>query len=224
MNFTLQVDQAAVRSLADRFGAAPAQLRQAATRVLSIKGQQAEERIKRAIRDQFDIRTGSMMGSIGYDLRADVTGWPQVEIGAIYQPPPHLAVQEYGKTIQGKPWLTVPIEHPKNPMLSQSRGASKGGAGGVFARDIRDSPGQFGFRGTFVAHGVIFGVPEGFVGKRGAGLGGGRGWNIVPIAVLKRSVTIPARPFLTPVFEQIAREIPNELEATLFDQMTRIVE
>jgi hypothetical protein len=109
-------------------------------------------------------------------------------------------------------------------MLSQSGGAKSGGAGGVFARDIRDNPGQFGFRGTFVAHGVIFGVPEGFSGKRSRGLGGGRGWNIVPIAVLKRSVTIPARPFLQPVFEQIEREIPDELEATLFDQMTRIVE
>lgn len=220
MDFELVTDQGELRALAAKFAATPGQIQRAAQRTFLVKGQQAEERIKRRIRDQFHVRTGSMMGAIGFDLYTAADGWPVLLVGAIHDPPPHLAVQEYGMTIHGDPWLTVPIEHEDNPMLSQSGGAQTGGAGGVYARDIRDDPEQFGFRSTFVAHGVIFGDPLGSVRPK-RGLGGGAGWEIVPIASLKTSVTVPPRPFLRPVWEEIERETVDELEAQVADIIER---
>lgn len=248
-----RVTHVGIQQYVDRLGALPAQIAAASWRTFTIKGQQAEQRMKLLAQRNFRWRTGSLAGALGFLVEMDGE-WPTLELGAVHEPPPHLAVQEYGMTILGKPWLTVPIEHPRNPMLSQSGGAETGGAGGIFARDIKADPAQYGLRGTFVHEGIIFGVPAtertGGTGARGVatpssvqarGLQSPPGneaarrrekervrrrafelaeqHDLIPIAVLKRSVTIPARPFMGPVWEQMEREIPRELEAQVIRQI-----
>ncbi len=248
---TVRIQAIGIREFQQRLNATVDQVRAAVWRTFDIKGQQAEQRMKLLAQRNFKARTGSLMGALGYAVEDGDEGWPTLTIGAIHDPPPHLAVQEFGKTIHGNPWLTIPIEHPRNPMLTQSGGDPTGGAGGVYARDIKADPGQFGLRGTFVHEGIIFGVPASTKGGTGARFTGpprpavtgpkskatadqkraerdrirkrsfelAREYDLIPIAVLKAQVTIPARPFMTPVWDQMRDQIPRELEAQIRYQM-----
>lgn len=247
----LRIVTLGLREFQQRLGATVEQVREAAWRTLDIKGQQAEQRMKMLAQRNFKWRTGALAGALGYVVEDGDGGWPMLTIGAIHEPPPHLAVQEYGKVIHGNPWLTIPIEHPRNPMLTQSGGDPTGGAGGVYARDIKADPGQFGLRSTFVHEGIIFGVPASTKGGTGARFVGppkpavvgpiskatpdqkraerdrirrrafelADEYKLIPIAVLKAQVTIPARPFMNPVWDQMQVEIPRELEAQIRYQM-----
>lgn len=252
----IRVEMLGAREFIDRLKATPDQVKAAAWRTFSIKGQQAEQRMKMLAQRNFKWRSGALAGSLGFVVEDDGDGWPYLEIGAITEPPPYLAVQEFGGTISGRPWLTIPIEHPKNPMLTQSGGDESGGAAKALARDIKADPGQFGLRGTFVHEGIIFGVPastKGGTGNRAPNpnrpkLDGpkvtstpgqrrqerdrirarafdlARQRELIPIAVLKRSVTIPPRPFMGPVWEQMTREVPRELEAQVAAQIASELE
>ena len=133
--------------------------------------------LARAIMDRVAIEGGQVIGEV----------WPDPSKVA------YGAIQEFGGTVVPKhgQYLTIPID----AMLT-SNGVARG-----TAAQVRDNPGGFGFTGTFVAKGVIFGK-EG-TGKRAS---------IIPLFALKRSVVIPAHNYLDVTFQQELTWIMDALE------------
>lgn len=156
------------------------------------------------------IRSGRLRQSIDYrmiDSRSFKIGSMQAGDG---EPVIYAAVQEFGGTITGNPWLAIPINYPGNPVVT------KAGVAKAYARDVRANPQEFGFQGTFVAKGIVFGVPPTGGGVKGIG---GK-WNIVPLFKLQSSVTIKGKFYISSVVNEralprIMRSIEDEVRARL---------
>lgn len=179
--------------IAKALGAASEKIRPAVHEALAKTGAHLERQIKLAYGAAgLKVRTGRLRSSIGFAFRAPLA----LLVGIIRNPGgKELAYawqKEKGGTIYGRPWLAIPL-----PAVLTAAGVARG-----FARDYRDHPGQFGFTGTFVHKGVIFGHLAG--GAKGKGIGGGKS-SVVPLFVLKHSVTQRAHPFVIPT---VQRELP----------------
>lgn len=107
--------------------------------------------------------------------------------------------KEYGGTITAKNVsnLTIPLDAALTPM----------GVGKFSARQVIEDPTQFGFTGTFFRHGVLLGTlrVEKKRAAKGATIGG-----VVPLFILKPSVTQPAHPFMRPALKKIGDQLPDE--------------
>ena len=140
--------------------------------------------------DVLHVRTGL--------LRNSITVQPLEEsadriAGPVTANAPYAAIQEYGGTITPRTaqFLTIPIGEALTGV----------GVARFTAREIIGSPGLGGFKGTFFAKGVLF-------GSRGAG-------DIVPLFALKRSVTLPARPYMSRGLSEVSDQVHTRLSQAL---------
>ena len=152
-------------------------------------GQRIENDLKRAA----PVKSGRLRGSLGYR----VNNGTELEVGSLTGDTALIYARqvEFGGTIVGKPWLAIPLSSMK----------TKAGVGGIRARDVRASPSQFGYSGTFVAKGVVFGKLPGKTKKGGK--------NIVPLFALKKSVDQKGRPYLIPTVERDLPMVADEIKA-----------
>ena len=98
-----------------------------------------------------------------------------LEVGVDLAKAPYGRVHEYGGTIRPKTaaHLTIPI----------GRALTASGVARFRARQVIASPASFGFASTFARNGIIFGTNKGAAPS--------------PLFVLKDSVTLKARPYLS---------------------------
>ncbi|MBY0274746.1 hypothetical protein K2Z84_05370 [Candidatus Binatia bacterium] len=187
------------QQVADRFAGVKERLERSRAKALNEAGKYLVGQIVRPMRKGYLQLTGRLKSSIGHEVqgnRLDV-GVVRPVAGDVLR---YAGIQHEGGTITGKPFLAIPLDYPGNPIFT------KAGVSAVKASFVRDNPGQFGLKGTFAAKGVIFGVPANAVGKRRKGLGGFKGWNIIALFALKRSVTIRAKRYVVgPVTENVGR-------------------
>jgi hypothetical protein len=120
-------------------------------------------------------RTGASRRAIFYRLEEGLNAGgaivsQTVVIGGDLKVAPGLRIHEYGGTIHGKPYLAIPIGEA---LTAQNKVAR------FRARDLKANPSAYGYVGSFIRNGVIFGVR-----------GHGRTREILPLFVLKRSVTL----------------------------------
>lgn len=179
-----------IGSVVTRFTSVETRLREAVASSLQQVGLELERQIKVST----PYLSGRLRGSIGNQMIGDSA----VEVGVVHPEDGsvlrYAAVQEYGGTIDGKPWLAIPLGAMKTPAgIPRARAAY-----------VRDHPGEFGFESTFVLPNrrstKQFGSPIVF-GKRG-GDGG-----IVPLFVLKHSVTIKGKGYVTKTVDAHRRRL-----------------
>lgn len=146
-------------------------------------------------------RTGTLARSITFAVTisaGQIVGdvWPDLAIA------PYGEIQETGGTIVPKHGvaLAVPL-----PAMLTPNGVARGTAAAVKA-----NPQAFGFVGTFIAKGVIFGKIA-----RGA---------IVPLFALKGSVTLPARRYLAQTLAAELNWIQSALETVTGETVTLITD
>lgn len=162
-------------------------------------------------------RSGALRSSIWWQMPSDDV----LEVGVVRPakqggPLVYAAIQEFGGTVHGRPWLAIPLNYRGNPVLT-SAGVTK-----TRARDLRRNPGALGFIATFVAKGVIFGVkPGGAVSIRSSSRRGYsptpklKGGGIVPLYVLKSSVTIKPKRYIFGTWERMQDSITAFLAKTI---------
>jgi hypothetical protein len=189
---SVEVDVAAARAAAGLFRAA---LRVGVPKGLDQAGQKIENDLKRAA----PVKSGRLRQSLGYR----VTPANELEVGSLTGAEALVYARqvEFGGQITGRPFLAIPL--PKSGLYT------KAGVGGIRARDVRSSPGQFGYTSTFVQRSragnlLIFG--------RSPGKG-----KLTPLFVLKESVTQKGKPYLYPTVEKdlpmVADEIARAVDA-----------
>jgi hypothetical protein len=148
--------------------------------------------------DVLGYRTGNLGRSIGYVVEANetdrsiTTRVTQDSSKAIYG-----RIQDKGGEIRpvNGSMLTIPLEAAK----------TGNGVARFTAKQVRDNPADFGYKSTFVAKGVIFGV------KPGKAIKGQRGVNYVPLFALKPMVRLPARPYMQPTLDEQLDQIRREI-------------
>lgn len=156
---------------------------------------------------------GRRSGNLARALMELVTVTEDGVTGELWPDPAKVAygaIQEDGGTVIPKnaKFLTIPLE----AMLT-GVGVARG-----TARQVIESPEAFGYSGTFVAKGVIFGK----LGKtakgrqRTRGLGGEQ-TSVIPLFALKSSVTIPGRHYLATTLIQEWAWIADYLETVTGD-------
>jgi hypothetical protein len=142
---------------------------------------------------------GRRTGNLSRSLLELVTVTDDGIIGELWPDPAKAAygaIQEDGGTIVPKKgtMLTIPLE----AMLT-GNGVARG-----TAAQVRDTPGAFGFKASFIpkGHHVIMGIPEG--ARAGA--------QPIPLFALVPSVTLPGRHYLATTLIQEWQWIADELE------------
>ncbi len=175
-------------------------------------GKALEKKVQEAVRTKMKVRTGRLLGSIGYRMPSKTV----LEIGVVTPVDgkvlAYAGVQEFGGTIKGKPWLAIPIQSrtKTNPVLAGGGTKGTSGAGGINARDVKRNPGQFGFEGTFVRRRAK-GTPIVF-GKKPSG-------ELVALYALRRSVTIKPKGYLIPTVKENLPVVQKFLQKQASDAM-----
>ena len=188
MRISVEVDAEALRLAMES-------LKGAITTGVAIGLDRAGQRIENDLKRAAPVKSGRLRGSLGYR----VNNGTELEVGSLTGDTALIYARqvEFGGTIVGKPWLAIPLSSMK----------TKAGVGGIRARDVRASPSQFGYSGTFVAKGVVFGKLPGKTKKGGK--------NIVPLFALKKSVDQKGRPYLIPTVERDLPMIADEIKAAV---------
>ena len=186
MRISVEVDAEALRLAMES-------LKGAITTGVAIGLDRAGQRIENDLKRAAPVKSGRLRGSLGYR----VNNGTELEVGSLTGDTALIYARqvEFGGTIVGKPWLAIPLSSMK----------TKAGVGGIRARDVRASPSQFGYSGTFVAKGVVFGKLPGKTKKGGK--------NIVPLFALKKSVDQKGRPYLIPTVERDLPMVADEIKA-----------
>lgn len=186
MRISVEVDAEALRLAMES-------LKGAITTGVAIGLDRAGQRIENDLKRAAPVKSGRLRGSLGYR----VNNGTELEVGSLTGDTALIYARqvEFGGTIVGKPWLAIPLSTMK----------TKAGVGGIRARDVRASPSQFGYSGTFVAKGVVFGKLPGKTKKGGK--------NIVPLFALKKSVDQKGRPYLIPTVERDLPMVADEIKA-----------
>lgn len=140
--------------------------------------------------------TGALSRSIGSDVKVSGSG-ATLRVGSLRtsrgKPLPYAKIRDKGGTIKAREggYLAIPIksqlkEHGNNVVTAA-------GIVGISARDIKDSPQQYGFHSTFVVRGkrgpVVMGNP---MDQKDA----------VPIFALRKSVTQRGYDYLTDAMKE----------------------
>lgn len=188
MRISVEVDAEALRLAMES-------LKGAITTGVAIGLDRAGQRIENDLKRAAPVKSGRLRGSLGYR----VNNGTELEVGSLTGDTALIYARqvEFGGTIVGKPWLAIPLSSMK----------TKAGVGGIRARDVRASPSQFGYSGTFVAKGVVFGKLPGKTRKGGK--------NIVPLFALKKSVDQRGRPYLIPTVERDLPMVADEIKAAV---------
>jgi Bacteriophage HK97-gp10, putative tail-component len=185
MRISVEVDAEALRLAMES-------LKGAITTGVAIGLDRAGQRIENTLKRAAPVKSGRLRGSLGYRVNHGT----ELEVGSLTGDTALIYARqvEFGGTIVGKPWLAIPLSSMK----------TKAGVGGIRARDVRASPSQFGYSGTFVAKGVVFGKLPGKTKKGGK--------NIVPLFALKKSVDQKGRPYLIPTVERDLPMVADEIK------------
>jgi hypothetical protein len=167
-------------------------------------------------------RTGNLGRAIFYRVEdgggTSGGGLMLVRVGADGNKAIYARIQELGGVVSAKGGaLTIPLEAAK----------TAAGVARFTAQDVRNDPGAYGFKRTFIAKGVIFGVKaggsfyEGTVGprynRRGVGTAVGRAVEYVPLFALKPSVTLKAAGYLSSSFQERQDWIRLQLETGIVE-------
>jgi hypothetical protein len=139
---------------------------------------------------------GRRTGDLARAIKDDVTVTSDGAEGTVWPDPTQVAygtIQEEGGTVIPKTaqFLAIPLD----AMLT-GNGVARG-----TAAQVRADPTGFGFTGTFVHDGVIFGAE-----------GSSRGASVIPLFALKSSVVLPARHYLAQTLEQELPWVTDRLE------------
>jgi hypothetical protein len=117
---------------------------------------------------------------------------------------PYTRIQNLGGTISAKNVnnLTIPLD-----AVLTGQGVAR-----FTAAQVISDPAAFGFVTTFFKNSVLFGeLPiEGKREAKGATIGG-----VVPLFVLRPSVTLPAHPYMETAFKQISAKMPGEVQKAI---------
>lgn len=181
----LELTVAGMPALRKRFEALPQKIRQqAAVRGLTRAAEALRTHIKlrKLSGEPLHARTGQLRGSVSYRVETRTDG----VLARIGPHVPYARIQEFGGTIRPRrgQFLTIPLR----------AAMTAAGATRFTARAIISSPSIGGFEGTFFRDHILFGK---------------RGKQAVPLFVLKRSVTIPARSYLRSSLRESRQAIIN---------------
>ena len=138
-------------------------------------------------------RTGTLERSITV---APVEETSTTIVGAVGTNEIYARIQELGGTISAKNAanLTIPLDAALTPS----------GVARFSAREVIDNPSVAGMTGTFFAKSILF-------GKNGSA--------ITPLFLLKPSVTLPARPYMSRALEEQRGAIEQRLSNALSQAM-----
>lgn len=139
---------------------------------------------------------GRRTGNLARAITFQVTPLPDGVTGSVWPDPdkvPYGDIQEEGGTVipKNSKFLAIPLD----AMLT-GNGVARG-----TARQVIGDPESFGFAGTFIHNGVVFGRT-----------GSGRAGSVVPLFALKSSVVIPAHHYLDTTLTQETSWIADRLE------------
>lgn len=153
-----------------------------------------------------DVRSGRLRASIGSRIDVDADGLTAT-IGSGARQGDRIKyanIHETGGTVvpRVRQWLTVP--------LSAAQTAS--GVARFTAQDVRQHRTQYD--GSFIQDSIIFGYM-----KRGKYKKGGLNLNIVPLFVLKKSVTIPASRYLSRTAEETFMDANKMIMETVKEEL-----
>lgn len=196
----IEVDVTEATEAARKLGATPAIVRSRLLNTMSFAINDLANQIKAAVAGPIlNVRSGRLRRSIqprGVSISGDSLIGVVSSEDVIYFPP-----QEYGATITPKnaKFLTIPLDAMKTQ--TGTRGT---------ARDVIGSPGSYGFTGTFFRNGVLFGTQAISGRRRGGSLPG-----IVPLFVLKSSVTLPERAPFRQTLLSFEPEFKNRMQQSL---------
>lgn len=216
MSTGITVDPGALREF---LTSAEQRIAAARGRMLGTIGAHLERRMKEAA----PLKSGRLRNSIGFVQ----TGDSRVEVGVLRsrdgRPLVYGPIQEFGGTVEGKPWLAIPIGKGLK---------TKAGVGGIRARDVIANPAQAGVTSTFFARSkagnlILFGT----LGRTARGrqrtrryfrdAGDGMGpaapirSSIVPLFVLKASVQIPGQHYIFGTYDREAQRIQDFVSHTV---------
>jgi hypothetical protein len=202
VSFNIKIDPsgADVRELIDKFSEAGVKRKiMAALRATGVEmsGEAADLLKKRTLSpNRGGGSTGALSRSLGSDVKTKGDG-ATLRVGSLRtsrgKPLPYAKIRDKGGTIKAKTggYLAIPIkkflkEHGRNVVTAA-------GVVGIGAREIKDSPEQYGFRSTFIVQGkrgpVVMGAPFDQVDP-------------VPIFALRRSVTQRGYDYLTDAMKE----------------------
>lgn len=128
-------------------------------------------------------RTGTLGSAIFFQVEDGGSNGPMlVRIGADLGIAIYARIQDQGGTVTptNSQFLTIPLD----------AALTAGGVARFSAREVISDPSQWGYRSTFFAKGVLFGVPD------------GEGNEIVPLFALKTSVSIKPTGYLSGSFDE----------------------
>jgi hypothetical protein len=183
MNIKIELDDLAVQELRNDLKSAQKKIKEQVFRALTL----LEAAILRNIRDNFNVMSGRMLGSVGKSkkVREESDGVIVGEIGL--KGVPYAAIKEFGGIIKPKNALALTIPTEEN--------MRRDGQAKLTAQEIMKSG-----RG-FIRDGIMFQK------KFKVGKGKSTKEEITPMFILKKSVVIPAKPFIRPAIAQTQDQI-----------------
>lgn len=156
-----------------------------------------------------DVRSGRLRSSIGSQISFEDGGLKAVIGSGARQGDrvKYANIHETGGTIvpRVRQWLTVPLEAAKTPS----------GVGRFTAQDVRRKRTQY--TGSFIQDHVIFGYMKRGQYKTSRGLK----LDIVPLFVLKKSVTIPASRYLSRTSEETFADANKMILDTVKEELSK---
>ncbi len=181
------------QDLAEKFERAGAEGRAAIRRELGQAQLDLAAAMKRNIRSNFRQRSGDLLRSIAI---APIEESGDTITGPVGSNLEYAEIQEEGGEIRAKNVrnLTIPLE----PFMT-GQGLARG-----TARDVIESPGEYGYDGTFFSRGVL-------MGRRGSGADA----ETEPLFALRPSVMLPARPYAEPAIEEVKPQFESAMRAAL---------
>lgn len=180
---TVQGEQALLR----RFRALPEKIQnRVGLRAMRDAAMLLERHIKGKLKagNPLRVRSDRLRASVTHTVQRTGEGF-EARVG------PHVVyarLHEYGGVVSAKnaKFLTIPLRDAMTPA----------GVARFTARKLIENPSAFGYDATFFSKGVLLGVK----GRKASSLS-------VPLFALKRSVRIPARPYLRPALAEKRDEI-----------------
>jgi len=183
MNIKIELDKLAAEELRSDIKSAQKKMKEQVFRALTL----LEAAIVRNIRDNFNVMSGRMLGSVGKSkkVKEDADGIIVGEIGL--KGVPYASIREFGGVIKPKNALALTIPTEEN--------MRRDGLPKLTAQEIMKSG-----RG-FIHNGIMF--QKKFKVEKGKSLKE----EVTAMFILKKSVTVPARPYLRPAIAQTQEQI-----------------
>lgn len=200
MELNIKIDDSKLKRLAPALGAAM-------RRAVELTGEAVQTQVVLNLQGRIlRVRSGSLIGAWN-SARRSVERQGDHGARLVFGPGslPYAAIHEYGGVVTGNPNLTIPLDEAK----------TAAGAARYSARRVISDPSVGGFAGTFFGKSragnvILFGVP------------GGRNARPVPLFVLKQSVRIPPRRYVSTAMSAVVPKVPGIVNEAIRDAVREV--